>query len=287
MRRLVYLSYGGKDVHVAETKYAILSASRHIQPADAIGILLYTDRPNLYSDLPVEIRAISGLELEAWTGPGGYQYRRKAEVVKDALALTESPIAFIDSDTWFIKSPVTLFDRIGPGRSVLHVDEGPIGTSGYGPNIALAEHLADHDYATAKLDGESRVWNSGVIGLHPSDAGLIDQAISLIDRIWNAFPKVDTLEQFAVSHYFAAHTSVSPAVDVVFHYWPLPLRKPFHEVIVEAMKQLDGCPPAERAKSLHSLRPRLRGVKRLRHGVKALYRATGNQWPNSIPGNAT
>lgn len=285
-RSLVYLSYGGKDVQVAETKYAILSALRVLKPSDGIGILLYTDLPNLYSDLQVEIRAISPHELEEWMGPGKYQYRRKAEVVRDALARKLHPVAFIDSDTWFVKSPDLLFDLIGPGRTVLHVKEGPIGDSHYGPNNALAKHFDTHHYG-AGIGAESVVWNSGVIGLDPADARLVGNAITLIDQIWAAFPMVDTLEQFAISHHFAAETTVRAVDDVVFHYWPAPLRKPFHTVLVDAVERTKDLPPLYRANVLHPLRPRLRGLNRLKHGFKELYRSTGRRWPNSIPGNAT
>lgn len=281
---LVYLSYGGRDVQVAETKYAILSAFRSIRPADDIGILLYTDRPDLYADLPAAIRPISAGELEAWTGPGGYQYRRKAEVVKDALARTGNPVAFIDSDTWFVKSPALLFHRIGAGRTVLHVKEGTLGAAAY--NAPLVEHLSKHAYANG-LGATSAAWNSGVIGVDPADAHLMDEALALIDGIWADFQEADTLEQVAISHFFSTTTTVTAAADVVFHYWPLPLRKPFHATVVGEIERTQELAPSERAEALHPLRPRLRGVKRLKHLVKELYRATGRQWPNSIPGNAT
>lgn len=53
-RSLVYLSYSGKDVQVAETKYAILSAFRLIRPGDDMASRC-TDRSELHADLPVEV----------------------------------------------------------------------------------------------------------------------------------------------------------------------------------------------------------------------------------------
>lgn len=101
-------------------------------------------------------------------------------------------------------------------------------------------------------------------GRHPG------QELSLIDGIWFSVQEADTLEQFAISHFLTAETTVSAAADAVFHHWPAPLPRTFHPILVAGTRRTNFLAPHERAVALHQLRPRLRAVKRLKHMVKAL-----------------
>ena len=81
-----------------------------------------------------------------------------------------------------------------------------------------------------KISPDAPMWNSGVLGLHSSDAHLLEEALNLIDQMW---PKVQDaplpvhhVEQFA-SGYFLERTRISESHDIVYHYWPEYLRVPF------------------------------------------------------------
>jgi hypothetical protein len=45
------------------------------------------------------------------------------EVNAAVFSLMEA-LPLLDGDTWFRKSPRLLFDRVGPGRAVMHIREG-------------------------------------------------------------------------------------------------------------------------------------------------------------------
>jgi len=290
-RSLVLLSYGGRDDQVAETKYAILSAYRWARPSDGIEIVLYTDNPSRFDDMPVRLRPIAAEELEGWTGPEGYQYRRKLEVLRDALIQTGRPVVFVDSDTWFRRSPVRLFDRIGRGRSIMHVREGNLRGRPF-PQYChdFVDCVESRTWKTSSgspLDITSDVvWNSGVIGLDPLDNVLVDDALALIDQVYCKC-ELWFLEQFAIAFFLMRSTDVRGASDIVFHYWPKDLREAFHPALLRELDRTADLAPKERADELHRFRPRLHGVGQLKYVIKQAYRLTGKVWRNSTPGSAT
>jgi len=289
-RSLVLLSYGGHDEQVGETKYAILSAYRRLAPSDDIEIVLYTDNPGMFEDMPVRLRLVGQEELAAWSGPAGYPYRRKLEALSDALNRTGRPVVFVDSDTWFLKSPARLFQRIGRDRSVMHIREGslrnPKGPSDWREFIDAAQRRTWLTASGSPVDISSDImWNSGVIGLDPLNGVLVDDALALVDQVKRSECDLWCIEQFAVGHSLMRSTTLTPAYDVVFHYWPPPIRTAFHPILLSELDRTADLAAKMRAEQLHRCRPRLHGVARLKHAIKQAYRWAGGEW--LTPGNAS
>jgi hypothetical protein len=121
MNTIAYLLYGDTREYHLELTYSVLTA-RHFLRSD-IGdtrLLLITQENQFRDDLPIEQIHFSSSQFDDWTY--GRQYFHGAKVHALALALDNSdgPVVLIDTDTAFTSSPRLLFDRIGPGRSVLH-----------------------------------------------------------------------------------------------------------------------------------------------------------------------
>src|SRR5262249_40424000 len=143
-------------------------------------------------------------------GPHGYIHRRKMMAVIDALTKYPEVTAFIDSDTWFIRSPDELFSRISPGRSCLHLAEGPLMitfTKKSWRNLAkilACACLVDEHGRTVNIPPDSTMWNSGVIGLDPSDGHLLRDSLYLMDQLWSQFwsqlQKISTVDQLMLGH---------------------------------------------------------------------------------------
>lgn len=289
-RSLVLLSYGGRDEQVAETKYAVLSAYRLLPPSDGIEVVVYTDNPDKFDDMPVRLRAVAHEELAAWAGPADYHFRRKLEVLRDALDQAGHAVVFVDSDTWFRRPPARLFDRIGRDRSVMHIREGNLTRPQNTPDCReFVDCLQRHAWKTSSgspLDISPDVmWNSGVIGLDPSNSVLVDDALALIDQVGCSECELWNLEQFAIGYFLMQSTDVSAAYDVVFHYWPDHMKKAFHPALQRELDRTADLAARERAEELHRFRPRLRGVAQLKYLMKQAYRSTGREW--TIPGSAT
>ena len=282
-KTLVYLSYG-RGPQTSEAVNAVLSAHRARRDGDGIGVLLYTDQPQEFTGLPVEIRELTAQELDDWQGPDRYVHRRKTMVMIDALARQQHPIAFVDSDTWFRRPAAELFARIAPGSAALHLAEGRLRESNSPAKHALAAHVAglqltDLAGRPLQLDPDPMMWNSGVTGIHPADGRLLDETLHVIDQIWAGYRDSHDVEQFALGQVLEHAVRINETADVVYHYWPAHVRDPFRARLPALLAETAALPVAERAEVLHRNRPRPAGRDAVKFAVKQLYRAAGRSTP--------
>lgn len=261
MKNLIYLSYG-EGIHEQEIAFSILSAYRWL----GVGrpdwrIVVYTDRPETFSTLDVVTVSLDAKRLNDWAGASGFGHRRKIMALRDALSRFDGPSALLDGDTYFRCSPNRLMARVGPGRAVMHLREGVVNTL---PGRAQKELVAMLDSVGSFTDlaGEpltitagEPMWNSGVVGVHPSDSRLLDEAIHLTDQFCR-HSRLHTLEQFALGLVLSRRASLREAGDVVFHYWDRSFRDPFHRVLPGVLSKHSTLPLAERVRLSYSHRPR-------------------------------
>lgn len=213
-RQLVYLVYGGKPEYHREAKYSILSAYYHAQ-GKCPRILLYTDEPAQFAGWPVEVIELDAATLKEWTGPASYLHRRKAAAIRDALAYADQSI-FIDTDTFFTSSPLTLFERLANAPWLVDEIEGVWKEhKGKVLHDVLAPHLADRH----GVDQNMLLINSGVLGFQADASRIMDETLALIDEMHPMVPDIHIIEQFAVG--VAARHLGRPAesVGVLKHYF--------------------------------------------------------------------
>lgn len=274
MRTLVYLSYG-QGGHIRETVFSILSALDRAGPGPrTFEIVVYTDDDRPFKGLPVAFEILDKDRLHDWTGPHGYKHRRKIMTMVDALDRYRGRVAFIDSDTWFKRSPGTLFDRIAPGRPCLHLREGRLASvrDGHGYDrlagfLAQNDLLAPDGHALA-IPANPMMWNSGVIGMDAADAHLLPRVVDLIDGIWSRFQAVHTIEQFALGDVLERHTDVQTSDDIVFHYWMDVLRTPFQATLQSILPaRADPKLVLQDARRVYAHRPRPRLRRRCKLAV--------------------
>jgi hypothetical protein len=268
----MYLSYGSGP-HVEETIFSILTACRWLHERRDIQIVVYTDRSEGFDLLPVKIRKLSQEELFSWQGAAGYLHRRKTCAILDALNTLGGNIVFVDSDTWFRRSPEILFERIGPGRTCLHLRELLLRKSQNPAHLRLCEIVRSKPFRD--ISGKRRhfsrnlfSWNSGVVGINAADAFLMEDALLLIDDIWGQFQEAHDVEQFATMNAFCKNTNVSEASDIVFHYWPTYLRLPFRDQLPDLLVKPHGNTAAEWGDAVFEFRPRAVGARRLRIAIR-------------------
>jgi len=278
---LLYICYGNNPLYLLEMSYSVVSA---VQAARRAGeapphILLLAEPHNLRPDLPVESVAVDAATTRAWQLGGRFHFAFKLHALRAALARTGGPVVLIDNDTIFRAPPSALFARVGPGRSLLHVDEGPVRAVPEG--AALVELLArpgrvPEVYPTP----ETHMFNSGITGVDPADAATVDAAIDLVGALLDR-GEVFTLEQLSISAVLAARTRVAFADDLVEHYWS-GARRWYHYQLARmfpadepgrlaALLAADSLPPLTAAPAA-GLRPRLAArLARLRRGGDGAY----------------
>ena len=231
MKTLAYLVYGNKREYRLELAYSLASiVPFEAQGARGIRRLLVTDQPDLAQGLPVDVLLIDKARLAEWTQDGQYSHAAKIHALAAVLEHSDGPVALIDTDTYFLRSPGELFARIGSGRSVMQAADAPIGQLHFWRRLLANAPATVAGYA---ISAASPMNNSGVIGMDPTDRGIVPEMIALMGELHSIDP-VFNIEQFAVTCVLDRHTELSVAPDIVHHYWPLHERWFIHAAVENA-----------------------------------------------------
>jgi hypothetical protein len=244
---IMYFCYGPQPLY-DQTIYSILSLL-HVTAVSSLNarVVVYCDRPDAFVKLPVETIEVDQRQLDAWLGGSDYIHRRKTCAIIDALQRFAGKVMFLDSDTYWIGSPETIFRRIGPDRACFHLKEGYLRSTGTPFDNALTRQLESHRYrigsdALVEVDRTTIMWNTGVVGVDASNLGLMNDALALSDEIWDeADPdgaygkKIHHAEQFAMGYAFR-NCRLSEADDAVYHYWPSAAKASFAQLLPDLVE---------------------------------------------------
>jgi hypothetical protein len=216
MDTIAYLIYGNRRDYQLELTYSVASARRFADAGrTAARIVLITDEANRRPDLPIEHLVFGPDEFAAWTQDGHYLHAAKVHALKKAIDRFGGKTALIDTDTFFRADPSLLFERIGPGRTVMHAREGPL------------RHFPDWQALLAevrtpllgyRVDADAAMLNSGVVGLAATDAGLLDDVLALMPAL-HAIRPLFNIEQFAFSAVLGQRTTLTDCPALIAHYW--------------------------------------------------------------------
>ena len=214
---LVYLVYGDDERFHLELTFSIASARKFMKDDPAgIRFALVCDEKNARHDLDLEHIFISAEDIRAWQFDGQYNHAIKPHVVRHALGTCQDKVAFVDTDTFFLAHPRSMFDRIGKARTLLCSDEATLADDADNSWAKTTETVTEL-LGRYPISLQTRMNNSGVIGIDPADAGLLDDVIGVMREL-REIDKVFSAEQLAATMVFQTHTSVSFCTDEVDHY---------------------------------------------------------------------
>jgi hypothetical protein len=276
----VYLAYG-RGPHIDEAIFSLLTAA-YFEPfgTGRVRYVVYTDQPEAFAALDgITLVQVDQAKLDGWLEGTDYVHRRKPMAMIEALETYKGKLAFIDSDTCFQRSPARIFDRIGPGRSCLHLMENILRLTGDASAKMIWDSLEEHpftwsDGSTAELSGDSEMWNSGVTGFDYSDIGVLREGLRLSDHLWER-SRAHNCEQFAIGIAARRMTSVSITRDVVFHYWPGFLKEPFRARLAANLGAILALPPLLRPQAAFKARARATPLQWLKQQTKYGLRRIG------------
>jgi len=230
MKVLAFLSYGNKKEYQWELFLSIFSALKQLRANHETDVMIsvISDRNDFDPKLPIDHLRFSPEEFAQWTqSPRGFfNHRAKICALLKALDHYQSPIVYVDTDTYFLDNPAKLFDRVSAENTVMHHLECtrienepsyPLIIEKIGDGMTIDE---------VYLSRASVMFNSGVIGFLPIHRPLLEKALNLTDELYNIAP-IFNLEQFSVSASLNQFTNVSTSDDIVKHYFG-PSRRFFH-----------------------------------------------------------
>ncbi|MGY4525346.1 hypothetical protein [Pseudomonas sp. TE21394] len=214
--QLVYLAFGPATYH-QEACFSIVSALAHLDSAagEAMDIQVYTDNPQPYAGLPVTVHLLDEATRQAWNAPHGYRFRCKHVLLRQVLQ--QYPLAvLIDTDTFFRKSPLELFARVGPGRLLCNAIVARYGSN---QKCLLYKNLQAILGSRGLADCQMPLVNSGVIGLTAEDAGTLDRSIAMMDEFHPLAREAYILEEFCLAVAAYRTLDLAECTDVIHHYW--------------------------------------------------------------------
>jgi hypothetical protein len=221
MLTYLYLDYGGHAKYRRELKYSLISLQAELAGAAEAQIAVYSDVPPVYRHWPVTAVGIAD-RIKPWSGGGLYHHRIKPEVVRDALSRFAGPVCLLDSDSIIrpgfhaevtAKLAPTSNGSSGVVMNVLERQNPFPPLSGFRCRLP---HLGDYRYDAST----SVMYNSGLIGMRPQQAPVLDDALAMIDALIGRAKKFPTIEQFALSEVLRLNGIAVGEVNQTFlHYW--------------------------------------------------------------------
>ena len=269
MKNVIYLCLGGGIV-VEQTQFSIASAYRfRVANPGEIRFVIYTDTPDRFAGLPVSIETVDQARIDQWLVGTGFLCRCKILAIEDALRRWNEPCLLVDTDTYFKRWPGAVFDRIGPGRSVMHQIEG-LPRSWGRPEIARfveEEPVQEVNGTTWTLAADEVMWNAGVIGLSPTDQALCRDVLAWSDLIWQR-TQAWISEQYAFTVVLSQKTRRQETDDLIMHYWTPSTKSAFNALLPAILEQTASLPLAARARQLWKYRPILPLLWRIKVAIK-------------------
>lgn len=295
---LAYIAYG-KSAYLLEARFSILSALRWLgaPELDALRLIVFTDQPAAFRGLPATLRHVQPDMLKAWSGTMGYIHRAKIIVATSLLREVAEPVLLLDTDTFFNRSPHVIASRITAGSAVLHRLEGSIYDDPEGPNVQLRTGLRRAwpngvirlpSGRSLSLSDRPMMWNSGVIGVHPKQVELLEDALYFCDQVYQE-TKVFHAEQFALGQVLSSCLHMHDASAVVEHYWDAWInphlgesyRGRVHRFAEGFLHDLEGRPLADQLAMAQSLKLVPFGRSSLRKRITRRLRSFFNNLPKS------
>jgi hypothetical protein len=225
---IIYISFGNPKIHV-QNLFSILSTIPYYKSEEkTFSILIYTDNPAffkkwLYPYDFINYHPINHDLLTQWKGPYNYIFRVKIKAIENSLENLKGKILYLDGDTFFINSPVKIFDKIGHGHTMMYLKEGAFSDPDFKNWECIRQHMKTHKFKTEKnlfeFPLEQFMWNAGVVGINHSNKQFIDLVLDLTDQYCaqvslNAYHQ----DQVMFSYVLQNNTIIHSAEESIFHY---------------------------------------------------------------------
>ena len=204
MRKVIlYIVYGDDKGYYNGAKFSFLTF-KHWLKSDEVEIVVLTEKPQEFSDYDVNIMQMSIEQKNEWSLNGNYHFRiknRGLAFVMDELNLEEKDkILFFDTDTYFHKSPLPLFDLIQSNQALFYLNEGLIyKRKRFDVYIkSLEGRQIEIEGQKYELSKESSLWGSLMVGIMPNMRPSLEWADLLMLKFHDIVPS-HTIEPFSLS----------------------------------------------------------------------------------------
>jgi hypothetical protein len=217
----VYMAHGGWQFR----KQAILSIFSLVEKGPVPGkILVYTDRPEEFENLPAEPVLLDKSRIKRWRGPYGYTHRMKMGLLRDLFGEAEGHVVFVDSDTFWTDGSIKVCEFLHDGCAVMHDREGVLSEGFFPQYLAALRKTEILKKEGIPVSAPKPVWifNSGILGLPSTmNPDLLEETLRLCDFLCRDVPfTMEWVEQVAFSYIFQNRgIKIKTCAADLLHYW--------------------------------------------------------------------
>ena len=204
MRKVIlYIVYGDDQTYYDGAKFSFLTFKYWLKNDD-VEIVILTEKPQEFRGYGLKIIEMSKAQKKEWSLNGKYHFRiknRGLAYVMDKLNLKEEDkILFFDTDTYFHKSPLKLFDLIQRNQALFYLNEGLIyKRKRFDVYIkSLEGKKIEIEGQTYQLSKHSALWGSLMVGIMPNMRASLEWADLLMMQLHKMVP-AHTIEPFSLS----------------------------------------------------------------------------------------
>jgi hypothetical protein len=183
---------------------------------DASRVAIFTDRPENFRDLEVAVFDVSA-DIASAAAAGLFSLRAKPIVLARALRHFERSCVLLDTDSFVREGfDATVGAALEAGAAMNRFERADPYPD-FGPFETDLPRLGRYVLSSK----QSLMFNSGVVAARPEHAPLLDDAVVLTDRLWEAGLRRHTIEQFSFCECFRLGGVPIRPIDRNFeHYHP-------------------------------------------------------------------
>ena len=201
---LLYIIYGNDQIYYDGAIFSYLTFMHWVYEKDKLETVVLTQKAEKFKNYPLTVIPMSESQIKDWSLNGKYHFRiknRGLAYVMDKLNLSnQDKVLFFDSDTYFHRNPMPLFDLIQPNQALFYLNEGEI-YKRKRFNVFI-EYLEGKtliiDDETYELSKKSVMWGSLMVGLMPNMRSSLEWSDKLLLSFVDTVP-AHTIEPFALS----------------------------------------------------------------------------------------
>ena len=205
MRKIIlFIVYGDNQDYYDGANFSILTFKNWISSNDKIEITVLTEKPEKFYDSEVQVIKMSLKQKNDWSINDKYHFRIKnrgmAFIMDQLKLLDHDKILFFDTDTYFHKSPLPLFNLIQPNQALFYLNEGLIyNRKRFQVYVNYLEGKPIQiDNELYELSKKSAMWGSLMVGIMPNMRPSLDWADKLMQAFIDIVP-AHTIEPFSLA----------------------------------------------------------------------------------------
>ncbi len=157
-------------------------------------IVVYTDDEAFFRPLDIVTQPLSVERITEWKGEIDFVHRMKIELMLHAQRKFEGRMMFLDSDNYIFADPIPFLRAWPEGTAIMdkleyRLDRPADRVGRKYKRFFSKAHKFGASGARYSVNMQQPCWNSGIIGIPPSDPGILTDVLSVCDDVHSQFRK--------------------------------------------------------------------------------------------------